>query len=199
MRILRKILGWILVGAIVMIASFFLISVLKFQRPIQNDSENIDTHKQEQVIFFGLPARLKIPAIAVDAAVESLGVTVSGEMDIPKGPDNVAWFNLGTIPGENGSAVMAGHFGAWKNGQGSVFDNLHTLKVGDKILVEDEKGETVTFVVREIRNFDPKADATEVFISDDGKSHLNLVTCEGIWNKDSKSYSQRLVVFADKE
>lgn len=150
-------------------------------------------------IGFGLPARLEIPVIDVDAAVESLGLTSQGNMDTPKGPDDVAWYNLGNRPGENGSAVIAGHYGTWKNGKGSVFDNLHKLKKGDSIYIEDEKGESISFVVREIRNYEPSADATDVFSSDDEGSHLNLITCEGTWNKDSKSYSERLVVFADKE
>jgi hypothetical protein len=58
---------------------------------------------------------------------------------------------------------------------------------------------TTTFVVRESRSFNPNADASDVFNSNDEKSHLNLITCEGSWNKDSKSYSQRLVIFTDKE
>ncbi len=169
-------------------------------------NENVATlPEQEQSklvvgeINFGPPMRLRIPAINVDAAVESLGLTSQGDMDTPKGPDDVAWFNLGTRPGENGSAVIAGHYGTWKNGKGSVFDKLHELKKGDKVYVESEKGEIVSFVVSESRNYEPNADATNVFSSDDEKSHLNLVTCEGIWNKDFKSYSERLVVFTDKE
>jgi hypothetical protein len=46
--------------------------------------------------------------------------------------------------------------------------------------------------------FDPSADATAVFISNDGSSHLNLITCDGVWDKQAKQYSKRLVVFADR-
>ena len=80
-----------------------------------------------------------------------------------------------------------------------MFDNLYKLTPGDKIYVEDEKGATTTFVVRESQKYNPNADALKVFISNDGKSHLNLITCEGVWDKVFKSYSKRLVVFADKE
>ena len=144
----------------------------------------------------GNPVRLKIPIINVDAAIEYVGLTPDGAMDVPKEKerDNVAWFNLGPRPGDNGSATIAGHYG-WKDGKESVFDNLYKLRKGDKIYIEDDKGEIVSFVVRESRRYDPQADASEVFVSTDGKSHLNLITCEGIWNKVSKSYSQRLVIF----
>lgn len=184
-----------------MIASFLLayIFIFKIQHPKQSDINNIGTQEQDQVSSANLPARLKIPGIDVDAAVELVGLTPAGDMDTPKKPEDVAWFNLGTRPGEKGSAVITGHYGTWKNGKGSVFDNLHKLRQGDKIFVEDDNGSTTVFVVRESRSYDPSADAIDVFSSNDEKAHLNLTTCEGIWNKDSKIYSERLVVFTDKE
>lgn len=146
----------------------------------------------------GLPARIRIPKIKVNTAFENVGLTSKGAMDVPKGPVKVGWFNRGPRPGEIGSAVVAGHYG-WKNGLPAVFDFLYKLKKGDKIYVEDENGVVTTFVVREVRNYDPKADATKVFGSSDGKAHLNLITCGGIWDKNVKQFSKRLIVFADKE
>jgi hypothetical protein len=53
--------------------------------------------------------------------------------------------------------------------------------------------------VRELRTYGPDEYASAVFRSSDGKAHLNLITCEGTWNSAQKSFSNRLVVFADKE
>ena len=145
-----------------------------------------------------LTLRLKIPKINIDAAVRSVGLTPEGAMDAPKTPEDVAWFNLGPRPGEKGSAVISGHYG-WKNNIPAVFDNLHKLRKGDKVYVEDKNGATIVFVVRELRTYGQNEDASDVFGSGDGKAHLNLVTCTGTWNKAQKSYSNRLVVFTDKE
>lgn len=153
---------------------------------------------QPAQINVSLPIRLKIPSINISADIESVSITAGGAMDTPKNPANVAWYNLGPRPGEIGNAVLAGHSGQWKNGQGSVFDQLHQLKITDKIYIEDSQGITTSFSVTEFRNYDPEADASTVFNSTNGKSHLNLVTCEGIWNKTTKSYSERFVVFTDK-
>lgn len=142
--------------------------------------------------------RLKIPKIGVDAAIEQVALANDGTMDVPTSPLSVAWFELGSRPGEAGSAVIAGHYG-WKEGMPAVFDNLSTLQKGDKVYVEDEKGAVTTFVVREIRTYNAAADTTAVFTSTDGKSHLNLITCKGAWSEAEKSYSDRLVVFTDKE
>jgi LPXTG-site transpeptidase (sortase) family protein len=153
---------------------------------------------QQENLDFGLPVQIRIPKIGVDTIVEQVGITSQGEIGVPEGPTGVVWFNLGPHPGENGSAVITGHYG-WKDGIVAVFDNLYKLEEGDKIYIEDDKGKTITFVMRESRRYDPEADSSDVFISNDNKSHLNLITCEGVWNKDQKSYSKRLVVFADRE
>jgi len=142
----------------------------------------------------GVPTRIKIPKIQVDAIFEHVGLTLTGAMGVPSGPTNVAWFDLGQRPGEYGSAVIAGHFG-WKNGIPAVFDHLDELEIGDKVYVIDDKSVTRVFAVTKIRSFDGEADATDIFISTDKQAHLNLVTCKGVWNKSEKSYAERLVVF----
>lgn len=146
----------------------------------------------------GMPVRLSIPSINVDAAVDSVGMTADGAMDIKKNQDLVAWYNLGPRPGNIGNAVIAGHYG-WEDGKGSVFNDLHSLKVGDRVSVGDDKGELVSFIVRGSQSYDPAADATTIFRSYDNKAHLNLITCEGAWNAKRQTYSSRLVVFTDKE
>jgi LPXTG-site transpeptidase (sortase) family protein len=146
----------------------------------------------------GLPIRLTIPKINIDTAIESLGLTPEGAMDVPKGPADVAWFDLGPRPGMMGSAVIAGHEG-WKDGISAAFDDLHELQSGDEVYVVDDTGATTTFVVRSVATYDQNGDASDIFNSRDGKAHLNLITCEGIWNAAERSYSNRLVVFTDEE
>ena len=144
----------------------------------------------------GLPVRLKIPAIRVDSAIEDAVISPDGRMDVPEGSVNVAWFSLGPHPGKEGSAVIGGHFGI-TNEVPFVFYNLDKLKIGDKVYVIDDNDHTHAFQVRSIKSFDRNADATTVFTSDDGLAHVNLITCEGIWNQVNGSYPERLVIFTD--
>src|ERR1035437_6022090 len=80
--------------AIVTIAAFLLflalISYFILKSPIQSErasltTNTISSYSQEKVNS-GLPVRLKIPTINVDAIVEYVGVTPLGAMDVPKGP-----------------------------------------------------------------------------------------------------------------
>lgn len=142
----------------------------------------------------GLPVRLKVPIIGVNSIIEDALITPDGRMDVPYGSENVAWFALGPKPGDVGSAVIGGHFGI-SNGVKFVFYDLDKLKIGDYVYIEDDKGETLTFQVRRIEMFERDGDATTVFTSDDGLAHLNLITCEGEWNRVDDTYPLRRVVF----
>jgi len=144
-----------------------------------------------------LPLRLRIASIGVNAPIEAVGLGADGAMGTPKIPSDTAWYMLGPKPGETGSAVIAGHVNWW-NGATSAFARLANIKVGDVIAVQDDLGAITTFTVAQIKRYDVTADPTNVFISTDGNAHLNLVTCIGTWNKRTKQYNQRLVVFADK-
>lgn len=146
----------------------------------------------------GVPVRITILKINVDAVIQPVSLTNDGTMEAPKGPAETGWYTLGVRPGEIGSSVIAGHSG-WKNNIPAAFDSLSKLRVGDKISVVDDNGAIIAFVVRKIQTYDPNANALGVFDSSDGKAHLNLITCDGIWNAASKSFSERLVVFSDKE
>jgi LPXTG-site transpeptidase (sortase) family protein len=143
-----------------------------------------------------LPLRLIIPKINVDANIEDLGKNSQGAMAMTKSLVNVVWYNLGPRPGENGTAVIGGHFNGGRTT--SVFDNLYKLNPGDKISVTDDAGIVNTFVVREIKSYDKNADASGIFNTNDNKAHLNLITCEGIWDNASQTYSQRMVIFTNK-
>lgn len=142
-----------------------------------------------------LPTRLKIPRIKVNAAIQYVGLTDSGAVDVPKGRADVAWYKLGPRPGAVGSAVIVGHAGQ-KPGPATVFDNLPKLRRGDLLYVQDAKGKSITFVVRAVHTYSPDAIVPEVFTSASG-AHLNLVTCEGVWSNAEHGFTERLVVFTD--
>lgn len=172
--------------------------VAKFPLTGENDRLAYSSIRDPGGIPEGLPVRLKIPAIGVDSVIEDALITPDGRMDVPSGTKNVAWFALGPNPGETGSAVIGGHYGFYQGNTGpTVFYKLDQLKVGEKIYIVDDKGDTLAFQVRAIKLFDRNADATTVFTSSDSLAHLNLITCEGIWNKIDDNYPQRRVIFTD--
>ena len=172
-----------------------------------NANQNPETQKISETIvnnnlnnsYSDLNIKLKIPKINIHGIISPVGLTSDDAMESPIGPNGLGWYKFGPFPGEEGSAVIDGHYGKWVSGEGSIFDNLNKLKKGDKVYIEDNNGSTITFTVREIKIFNPEDDASDIFLSSDGKSHLNLITCSGTWIKKEKTFSKRLVVFTDKD
>jgi len=138
-------------------------------------------------------AHLIIPRIKVNAVIKDMGVTLAGAMAVPGNRIEVGWYSPGTRPGEVGSAVIGGH-NFW-NGS-AVFRNLNLLKKGDVLSVVDAHGVTTSFVVRELRTFKATDSNSGIFTSENG-IHLNLITCSGVWDPKTKSYTTRLVVYTD--
>lgn len=192
-RTLKKLLSNIVLTIFSLLLLFSLAQKQTKNTPQYSEAKNQVSEIETQKIQV-FPVRLKIPSINVDTSIEYMGLTSTGAMEAPKSIINVGWFGLGPRPGERGSAVIGGHFDG-ERGEMGVFAYLYKLKAGDILYIEDSRGMSTTFVVRESRMYDPGY-ADEVFSRNDG-TYLNLVTCDGVWDGIKKSYSKRLVVFAD--
>ncbi len=142
------------------------------------------------------PAHIKIPAIGVDATVESVAEKTDGSMATPKVFSNVGWYSLGSRPGEAGNAVIAGHVNNALTKAG-VFEHLSDLTMGDYISVSDASGKTLLYVVREVDTYPAdQAPASSIFATGGTSSQLVLITCDGTWDASAHSYTNRLVVYA---
>ena len=148
------------------------------------------------------PARLRIPAIGVDASVMNVGRNAQGLMDAPTSQavnspywTHVFWYDPGAAPGQAGNAVIAGHVDR-VGGDPAVFWSLKDLTPGAEILVTTRQGADLHFVVNRVVTYAATVSSAEalnaVFGSTTGH-HLNLITCSGVWT--GQGYDQRLVVF----
>ncbi len=142
-----------------------------------------------------IPARLVIPAIAVDAPVQDVGIGKSGNMAVPSNYSNVGWYRWGPTPGEQGSAVINGHV---DNGFGmdAVFKNISKLSPGDSVYIEQKDGTRVAFVVEKVATYMVKDVPLEELFHASDAARLNLITCAGAWDPENEMYDERVVVYA---
>lgn len=139
------------------------------------------------------PVRLRIPALDIAASVQKVGLTPTGEMGIPSNYTDVAWYQGGARPGAPGNAVIDGHLDS-KTGP-AVFWKLGNLQPGDEIFVTTADGTELRFVVTGSETY-PTADAPRYKIFGPAAAPgLNLITCDGTFNRDVRQYDQRLVVY----
>jgi sortase (surface protein transpeptidase) len=146
----------------------------------------------------GKPVRLIIPAIGVNANIQSVGLfwNGDGEMSIPTNFTDVAWYNGGPRPGMPGNAVIDGHLDG-HNVKEAVFYKLGDLKPGDMVEVVDTAGKTWNFQVLRLADYDYNATTTDIFVGDNSEARLNLITCAGDWIPSQKVYNERVVVFTE--
>lgn len=182
------ILGLIILAA----GTFFIFAVLSPNTLVDSFvAEAIEAPLTE------LPARLLIPSIGVDASVQLVGLATStGQMEVPDNFTDVGWYKHGPRPGMPGSAVITGHLNG-KNVPEAVFYDLSQVSTDDEIYMVDVTGATSTYKVMEVRTYTHDSPTEEVFISDDGKVRLNLITCAGDWLGSEQLYNQRTVVFTE--
>ncbi|MBX5448666.1 class F sortase [Thermogemmatispora sp.] len=144
----------------------------------------------------GQPLHLRIPAIGVDAAIEPVGVTTSGELAVPaRQPwDAVGWYQLGPRPGERGSAVIDGHLDR-PGGAPAVFWRLRELQPGSLVQVLDTQGQWWSFRVRALAFYPPAQAPLQQIFADTSGHYLNLITCAGDWIASQHQTRLRLVVY----
>lgn len=141
-----------------------------------------------------VPATIEIPAINVKTKIEEVGTLKDGRMAVPKDPDNVGWYEPGTLPGAPGNAVLAGHVDDLTSP--AVFYDLHKLKNGDKIMVTGTEGQTLTFEVYDQQKF-PRLDAPiEEIFGFSFASTLNLITCSGDYDPKTTERAERTVIYS---
>jgi hypothetical protein len=139
------------------------------------------------------PVQLLIPKLDVHRAVEAVGVTRSGVMQLPSNSWNAGWYKGSPVPGAPGDTVIEGHAGY--PGQPMIFGRLVNLRPGDKIIVVLADGTRQLFLVQSMRRI-PIGTAPAGMAEPYGLPRLTLITCTGSFDKDRYSYSQRLVLEA---
>ncbi|MGP1906773.1 sortase domain-containing protein [Metabacillus sp. JX24] len=156
----------------------------------------IEAQKRETAQMKGIiPATVEIPSINVNASIEQVGILDNGQMGVPEDINNVGWFEPGVKPGSRGSAVLAGHVDS-KTGPAIFFD-LKKVKEGDEIIVKDQNGTALTFIVKKQESYErSSAPIDEIFQTSEGQ-YLNLITCTGTFDRSAGTHEERLVVFAE--
>ena len=140
------------------------------------------------------PEWLQIPSAGIDSSVVDLGVQPSGEMEAPLAPDVVGWYRMSARPGQPGNSVMSGHVDWGRNT--AVFWGLRNLVQGDRILVRGADGIVHTYAVEWNESFAWQTAPVDRIVGPSRQSLLTLITCDGVFDQQSREYSERRVVRA---
>jgi hypothetical protein len=144
---------------------------------------------------FSPAARVRIPAIQVDAPVMAVGLDPDGWVGAPPpdDPNMAGWFTGAVSPGEKGTAVVVGHV---DNAQGpAVFYGLGALQKGNRVEVERRDGKTAVFEIYGVEVFEKADFPGDRVYGSKGAPELRVITCGGGFSKQN-GYDGNIVVFA---
>ena len=144
-----------------------------------------------------IPVRLLIPAIDVDAPVTVKGLRPDLVMDVPDGPEDVAWYNFTARPGMRGNAVISGHLDYRDYGT-AVFWRLRELREGDTVEVRLGDDSVLRYRVSLKLSYDTRTAPVPEIVGPTSKEVVTLITCGGAFDSGSRNYSHRLVVRAER-
>ncbi|MFZ3580326.1 class F sortase [Virgibacillus sp. DJP39] len=142
-----------------------------------------------------VPSSIQIKNISVEANVEHVGLQKNGKMDVPKNYRSAGWYESGPKPGDQGSAVVAGHVND-PEGKG-IFWNLDELEAGDEVQITGKNGETLVFEVVDKKAYNLGEAPIDQIFGYTPRRMLNLITCTGDYIEDLGTYGQRLVVYTE--
>ncbi|UJV46491.1 class F sortase [Streptomyces sp. AMCC400023] len=144
------------------------------------------------------PVRLLIPEIQVSAPFVPLSVGRNGQLDAPPADDVnlVGWHAEGAVPGETGTAIIAGHVDTATSP--AVFAGLGELEKGDVFHVVRSDRTRISFVVDALETFEKDDFPDERVYADADRPEVRLITCAGDYDRKVMDYTENLVVFAHR-
>ncbi|MCI0687242.1 MAG: class F sortase [Sporichthyaceae bacterium] len=146
-------------------------------------------------LSFSKPQRLVVPALRINAALTSVGITSDGHLGVPPvdQPRLAGWYQRGVSPGQQGTALILGHVDT-KQGP-AVFYGLAALKPADTIEVTRADGTIATFTVDGVRVYSKADFPARKVLAPTGRPELRLVTCGGPYSKET-GYTSNVVIYA---
>jgi len=139
------------------------------------------------------PIQLRVPAIALDVSLSTLGLNLNGTVEVPTDIEQPGWYRFGPSPGQDGSAVILGHVDSYQGP--AVFFKLRSLVAGDLVDVTLADGVSAQFKVTDVVQYLKTTFPDQLVYAGHGQSTLQLVTCGGTFDSQTGHYLSNIVVY----
>ena len=142
------------------------------------------------------PKYIRLNTIQTEGYIQNVGVDQSKQVAVPNNIHLAGWFRDTVRPGEKGLSIIDGHVDGRTSA--GIFKSLGNLKQGDQFTIEMGNGNLKTFKIKKVSTVDTNLANNELFSQDPMiKSQLNLITCGGTFDKQSKQYDKRVIAVSE--
>ena len=142
------------------------------------------------------PTALSIPALGVTRDLIDLGIAADGTAEVPAVFDDAGWFTPGGRPGARGPTVLMGHVDSTAGP--AVFYELRDLQPGDTVELTVADGTVAVYAVTGTEQVAKDTFPTEAVFGATTQDVVRLITCTGDFDGGARSYTDNLVVTAER-
>lgn len=141
------------------------------------------------------PKYINLPTISRSGYIQHVGVDQNNQIAVPSNVFIASWFVNTVRPGQKGLSIIDGHVdGPTREG---IFHRLEELQIDDTFEITLGNGTVLNYRVLEVKTV-PVSEAEKHLFEQklDVVSQLNLITCGGNYNRESRTYEGRVIVMA---
>lgn len=141
------------------------------------------------------PRLIKMPTINAEGPIQKVGLTKDNAIAVPTNINFAGWYTGSVKPGYPGLSIIDAHVsGKYAPG---LFKQLTKLKKGDALQVSYGDGSIRSFEVVDGKKLPEKESASHLLTKRlDIDRQLNLITCDGVYDRTTGQYDKRYVIVA---
>ena len=142
------------------------------------------------------PLSIQLPTVKAEGFIQQVGADKDNRMVVPNNVHMAGWYTGSPLPGNDGLSIIDGHVhGLYAKG---IFYNIGKLKADDKFSVTFGDKSVKNFKVKKVQTTTVEEANTALYVRDNSiAKQLNLITCGGKFDKDTKTYDARVIVVAE--
>lgn len=146
------------------------------------------------------PRYISIPSINVNARVQKVGVTSSGNIDVAKKMADTAWYDGSAKPGQQGQVFIDGQT-SFSSSTAASFNDLPKLALGSEITIQTGNGAVYNYKVMKAETVaTSKVNMQQALNTYNGAARgLTLMTCTGTYDYKAGDATERYIVYAVQE
>jgi sortase (surface protein transpeptidase) len=140
---------------------------------------------------------VSIPAIDASSNLLHLGLRPDGTAEVPEDFDLASWYDLGGRPGGSGlPTAILGHVDSTTGP--AIFFRLRDLRPGDEVEITLDDGTVAVYAVTGTEEYPKDQFPTAAVFGATREDVVRLVTCSGDFDRGARSYTDNLVVDAER-